>query len=110
MPGESFVPATKTWVTNPATHPQRVEWLRYEPESPVAEAVRQAPHICYTVDEADFDAIVAGADAVIHPFEAGEPPFGRAVFIEEDGIAVEYLHIYPGRTWFDDDTGEPSTP
>ena len=101
MPGESFVPATKTWVTNPGHHPQRIEWLRYAADSPVDAALRVAPHICYQVD--DLDAFLSGSEIVIEPFAIGEPPFGRAVFIEQDGIAVEYLQIDPGRVWFDDD-------
>lgn len=101
LPGESFVAATRTWVTNPAHHPQRIEWLRYAPDSPVDPAFQQAPHICYVVD--DLEAVIAGADSVLGPFEPGEPPFGRAAFIEEDGIAVEYLQLYPGWQWFDDE-------
>jgi len=101
MPGESFVKATKTWVTNPHQHPQHIEWLRYAADSSVDPAFRQAPHICYQVD--DLDAAIAGKELAIAPFETGEPPFGRAAFVQEDGIFVEYLQIYPGRTWFEDD-------
>ena len=104
MPGESFVTATKTWVTNPNRHPQHIEWLRYAADSPVDPAFRQAPHICYQVD--DLDAAIAGMDLAISPFDTGEPPFGRAAFVLEDGIYVEYLHIVPGRTWFDDEIKE----
>ena len=34
-PGESFVPATRVWRTNYLEHPYRIEWLRFEPDSPV---------------------------------------------------------------------------
>jgi hypothetical protein len=108
MPGESFVSATRTWVTNPARHPQRVEWLRYEPDTTVGRAFQSAPHICYEVDDlADYEH---AANIVAGPFEVGDPPFGRAVFIQEDGIAVEYLQIYPGRQWFDDDLEQGAGP
>jgi len=101
MPLESFVAATRTWVTNPANHPQRIEWLRYEPDSTVATDFQRSPHICYEVDR--LPVFADGTDVVVGPFDVGEPPFGRAVFIYEDGIAVEYLEISPGRRWFDDD-------
>jgi hypothetical protein len=104
MPGESFVRATGTWVTNPAHHPQRVEWLRYEPDTTVDAGFREAPHICYEVDR--LDDVLQGGPIVAGPFEVGEPPFGQAVFIREDGIAVEYLEVYSGRRWFDDDMNE----
>jgi hypothetical protein len=54
----------------------------------------------------DLNAALTGKEVAIAPFEPGDPPFGRAAFVLEDGIFVEYLEIYPGRTWFDDDTGE----
>lgn len=101
QPGESWVEATKVWVTNPAHHPQRVEWLRYAADSSVAQAFRDRPHVAYTVD--DLDAAIAGKDVVLGPFEAGDPPFARAAFTEEDGLTVEYMQMYPGRQWFDDD-------
>jgi hypothetical protein len=100
LPGEAWVSDNRVWVTNPSRHPQRVEWLRYAPDSPVAPADQQAPHICYVVN--DLDAAIAGQEIVIPPFEPGEPPFGRAAFTREDGITVEYIQLYPGRAWFDD--------
>ena len=101
MPGESFVSATRTWVTNPASHPQRIEWLRYEPDTTVSRDFQLAPHICYEVDI--FPDFAESVEIVAGPFEVGDPPFGQAVFIQEDGIAVEYLQIYSGRRWFDDE-------
>ena len=100
MPGESWVESSRCWVTNPADHPQQIEWLRYAPDSTVAEEFRQAPHLCYTVD--DLDAAIAGKEIALPPFEPGDPPFCRASFTREDGVVVEYIQLYPGRSWFDD--------
>lgn len=101
LPGESWVASSRCWVTNPAHHPQRVEYLRYAGDTIVDPAFQQAPHICYLVD--DLDAAIAGQEITIPPSEPGEPPFGRAAFTLEDGIAVEYIQLYDGRSWFDDD-------
>lgn len=101
--GESWVASSRCWVSNPNHHPQRVEWLRYRADSPIDEAVRRAPHICYLVD--DLDAAIAGQEIAVPPFEPGEPPFGRAAFTREHGIIVEYIQLHPGRAWFDDDLG-----
>lgn len=98
IPGEAWVASSRCWVSNPAHHPQRVEWLRYRADSPIDEAVRRAPHICYLVD--DLDAAIAGQEMAVPPFE---PPFGRAAFTREHGIIVEYIQLHPGRAWFDDD-------
>ena len=50
-PGESWVEATRVWVTNPREHPYNVEWLRFEPDSPVTGPLRTEPHVAYRVDD-----------------------------------------------------------
>ena len=50
-PGERFVPATRVWVTDFQNHPFHVEWLRFEPDSPVTGPVRNMPHVAYKVDK-----------------------------------------------------------
>ena len=46
---EDWVEATRVWVTNPKQHPFNVEWLRFEPNSPVTGPVREKPHVAYRV-------------------------------------------------------------
>lgn len=99
--GESWVASTRVWVSNPAHHPQAIEWLRYEPDSSVDQEFQNAPHIAYTVD--DLEGALAGKDVVLEPFQVGEPPFATAAFTREEGVYVEYLQLNEGRTWFDDD-------
>jgi hypothetical protein len=49
--GESWVEATRVWVTSPRAHPFNVEFLRFEPDSPVTRPLRTQPHIaCRVVD------------------------------------------------------------
>lgn len=99
--GEAWVAESRCWVSDPTDHPQRVEWLRYAADVPLAEINRAVPHVCYTVD--DLTLAIAGKPLVMGPFEPGDPAFGRAAFVEEDGIVVEYLQLFPGRAWFTDD-------
>ena len=51
QPGERFVAKTRVWVTDPALHPFRVEWLRYTPESCVPDVLRDRPHIAYSASK-----------------------------------------------------------
>jgi hypothetical protein len=103
MPHETWVEGGRLWISNPNLHPQRVEWLRYAdvPATDEQAAFRAAPHIAYTVDS--LDEAIGGKEIVIEPGEIGEPPFALAAFTREDGIIVEYLQIYEGRQWFDDE-------
>lgn len=104
QPGESWVESTRVWVSNPSHHPQRIEWLRYEPDTTVDEDFQQSPHIAYEVDR--LEPYIEGKDVTLAPFEVGEPPFARAAFTNEDGIIVEYMQMYPGRQWFDDELAD----
>ncbi len=86
-PGERFVPATRVWVTDFTKHPYRVEWLRFEPDSPVTGPVRRMPHVAYRVD--DIEAAGRGMKVLLEPFDAG--PRFAAFYQTEDGAVVEFV-------------------
>lgn len=92
--GEIYVAATKVWVTSPDRHPYRIEFLRFEPDSPVRGAVRERCHTAYVVQ--DLDAASERATVLLGPFDALEGL--RVVFIEEDGAVIEYMQFSSGRT------------
>lgn len=94
QPGEVYVAATKVWVTNPDDHPQRIEFLRFEPDSPVRGLVRDRCHTAYTID--DLDAAIRGEKVLLGPFQALEGL--RVVFIEQDGAVIEYMEFSGDRT------------
>jgi len=97
QPGEDFVASSTCWVTDPNTTPNRIEYLRYAPDSPISEEVMNSPHIAYEAD--GLNAHIAGKDIVLL-FEVGEPAFAKVAFVREDGVYVEYMEFKPGRTWF----------
>ena len=86
-PNERFVPATRVWVTDFTKHPHRVEWLRFEPDSPVTGPVRRMPHVAYRVD--DLEAAGEGLTVLIEPFDAG--PRYAAFYQTADGAVVEFV-------------------
>jgi len=86
-PGERFVAATKVWVTDIAAHPYRVEWLRFEPDSPVKGPVREQPHVAFRTDS--IAAASRGLKVLIEPFDAG---IARVGFYQTgDGATVEFM-------------------
>jgi hypothetical protein len=86
-PGESFVAATRVWRTNYLEHPYRIEWLRFEPDSPVPAPVKQMPHVAYRVD--DLATAGRGMKVLIEPFDVG--PRIVAFFQTADGAVVELV-------------------
>ena len=90
-PGERFVPATRVWVTDFQNHPFHVEWLRFEPDTPVTGPVRNMPHVAYEVDS--IAAASKGMKELIAPFEAGIAIVG--FYQTDDGAVVEFMEMKP---------------
>ena len=96
QPGEMYVEDTKVWVTDPLDHPYKVEYLRYEPDSPVTGPLRELPHIAFETD--DVQRELAAKQVILEPFS---PMEGLTVaFVMEDGAVVEYMHWEEGRQPF----------
>ena len=100
--GESFVAATRVWVTNPRANGFNVEWLRFEPDSPITGLLRTAPHVAYRVD--DIAAAIEGHTVLTEPFDptGRGDDFLRAAFVEVDGAVIELMQYGdPDETgWF----------
>ena len=87
-PGEVFVAATRVWITNFVDHPLRVEWLRFEPDSPVTGPVRTQPHVAYRVPS--IEAAAADMQVLLEPFR---PMEGLRVgfYLSSDGAVIEFM-------------------
>jgi hypothetical protein len=87
---EMYVAATKVWVTDFQKHPFHIEWLRFEPDSPVTGPVRNGPHVAYNVE--NIEAAAKGLKCLLEPFDAG---IARVGFYQtDDGAIVEFME-YP---------------
>lgn len=87
QPGEYFVEETKVWVTDPRQHPYKVEFLRFEQDSPVTGPVRDLPHVAFRVD--DLAVELRGEQVLIEPFEPS--PNFTVAFILKDGAVIELM-------------------
>jgi hypothetical protein len=89
--GESFVEATRVWVTSPRASGFNVEWLRFEPDTPVTGSLRDEPHVAYRVD--DVERAIEGHKVLAEPFDptGRGDDFVRVAFIEVDGAVVELM-------------------
>lgn len=86
-PGEAYVADTKVWVTDPRVHPYKVEYLRYEKDSPVKGPLRELPHIAFRVD--DMETALRGEDVIMPPFSPS--PGFMVAFVLRDGAVFEYM-------------------
>lgn len=94
-PNEMWVESTRVWVTSPAESPDMIEYLRYEPDSPVTGPLRTKPHVAFRV--ADMEEEIAGEDVILGPFNATESL--RVVFIYKDGLVYEFMESKAGKDW-----------
>ena len=79
------------WVTNPRASSLNVEWLRFEPDSPVTGRLRDQPHVAYRVD--DLERSLEGHTVLLGPFDptGRGDNFLRVAFVEVDGAVVELM-------------------
>jgi hypothetical protein len=85
-----FIGPAKCWITDAQAHPNRIEWVRFEPDSPAPSVVKNQCHFGFMVD--DLNAATQGEEVIFGPFEAMDGL--TVVFIEKDGAVFEYLQFH----------------
>ena len=104
--GESWVPDSEVWVTNPREHPTRIEYVRPKaiPEVPKEQVglwkLWNWPHVAYRIE--DLRAAIAGEEVVLGPFHPA--PFVEVAFIHKNGVILEYMQYRDLDHWF----GQPN--
>jgi hypothetical protein len=86
---ETYLPEYKVFVSGYETSLYGVEWMRYEPDSPVPELVKTVPHIAFEVDS--VEEAILDKEILIHP---NSPSEGVIVaFVIDNGAPVEFIEI-----------------
>ncbi|MGB8890326.1 MAG: hypothetical protein WCC87_26610 [Candidatus Korobacteraceae bacterium] len=88
-PGERYLEQFKMYVSGFETSCYGIEWMRFEPDSPIPALVRQVPHVAFEVD--DLDAELREREILIAPDSPS--PGVRVAFIVENGAPVEFLQF-----------------
>ena len=84
---ETYLEEHKMYVQGFETSPYGVEWMRFEPDSPVPELVRTVPHVAFEVE--DLAAELQGKEILIEP---NSPSEGVTVaFIVDNGAPIEFI-------------------
>jgi len=90
-PGERFLEQYKLHVAGFDTSPYGIEWMRFEPGSPVSELVRTVPHVAFQVD--DLERALEGKDVIS---DVSSPSQGvRVAMILHNGAPIELLEFCP---------------
>lgn len=87
---EMYYAPNKVWITDSSRHPFRVEWLRYEDDSPVPEIVKNLPHLGFIVE--DIEAASRGMELLLGPM-AVDQSTTVAFYLTADGAVVEFKEV-----------------
>jgi hypothetical protein len=87
--GERYLHEYKMYVSGFSESPYGIEWMRYEPDSPISELVRTVPHVAFEVD--DLDEAVKGLEVLTPPTS---PSAGvRVAMIIDNGCPIELIEF-----------------
>jgi hypothetical protein len=98
QPDENWVESTRVWVTNPHTNKYHVEYLRFEPDTPVAWECANLPHVAYRVKAEDFPTLLQNAEILIEPFDVDDNL--SIAYVKLNGMPVEYMVYKDPELWF----------
>jgi len=88
-PGEIYLEKYKMHVSGFSTSPYGVEWMRFEPESPVPELIQRVPHLAFVVE--DLENALVGKVVLTPP---NSPSNGLTVaMIVHDGAPIELMQF-----------------
>ncbi len=86
---ETYLKEYKVYVSGYEISPYGVEWMRFEPNSPLPKLVRTIPHVAFEVD--DIWAELEGKEMLIEP---NCPSEGVTVaFIIDNGAPIEFIQF-----------------
>ncbi len=87
--GAAYIEGGKVFATSPDKHPYKVEYLRFEADSPMHELVRTRAHAAFVVD--DLNAALEGQNVIVEPFDATAEL--RVAFIADGDAVIELMQM-----------------
>ena len=88
-PGEQYLERFKMYVSAFETSPCGIQWMRFQPDSPIHTLIKSVPHIAFEVD--DLEAAIQGKEILTEP---NSPSEGVVVaMILDSGAPVELLEF-----------------
>jgi hypothetical protein len=85
---EVWVEDTRVWVTDPDNSPFRIEWLRFEPDTPVTGPLREQSHIAFRVPS--IAEASKGMEELLAPFDPTDL-VTVAFYKSADGAVIEFM-------------------
>ena len=87
QPDETFLEGAGVYVTDPETHPYKIEFLRFAADTPMPAEVCNNAHAAYIVES--LDEALKGQEVIIPPFDATDEL--RCAFIKDGAAIIELM-------------------
>ena len=84
---EQYLEPARLYITDADASPYAIEWLRFEPGSPMPDQLKTQAHLAFEVD--DLAAELEGRQVLIEPFEPMEGV--KVAFILHEGTPIEFM-------------------
>ena len=91
FPGETYLPQFKVYVSGFDSSPFGIEWMRFEPDSPVDELIKKVPHIAFEVEDLDLELSRHDLQILTPPNAPGEGI--RVAMITHNGAPLELIEF-----------------
>lgn len=86
---DGFYAPGKIHYTDFEKDPFKIEWVKFDSDSPMPEMMRTMPHIAYQVD--NIEEAIEGKEILVETFSPGEGV--RVAFIKHNGAPVEFMEV-----------------
>ena len=91
MPGEKYLAQFKFYVSGFSESPFGVEWMRFDPDSPIHPLIQKIPHLAFEVEDLDFELKTRGLTIITEPNPPAEGI--RVAMIEHNGAPIELIEF-----------------
>ncbi|MFZ0426816.1 MAG: hypothetical protein WAO20_01780 [Acidobacteriota bacterium] len=90
--GETYLPEFGMYVCGFPDSPYGIEWMRFEPDSPISQLVQTVPHVAFEVDS--IEQALQGKYILTQP--CSPSPGVIVAMIIDDGCPIELLEFERG--------------
>ena len=88
MENMAYIEPLKVHITDHAASPNKLEFLYFEPDSPMDKLIQNRAHVAYNVE--DINAALEGTKILLPAMDCGNMIIA---FIEEEGTAIELIEL-----------------
>ncbi len=88
---EKYIPHLKFYVSGFDQSPYGIEWMRFEPDSPIHILIQSKPHVAFEVEDLDYELANRDFEVITWP---NAPSDGvRVAMIVHNGAPIELIEF-----------------